>query len=46
MGPIFGPVIDTFHKRIGIKFLIDGLFLHKWITQGLPYSIIKNKNAT
>jgi hypothetical protein len=46
MGPIFGPVLDSFHKRIGIKFLIDGLFLHKWITQGLPYSIIKNNNAT
>ena len=41
IGPIFGPVIDSFHKRIGIKLLIDGLFIHKWIAQGLPYSIIK-----
>lgn len=47
MGPIFGPVMDSLHKRIGIKFIIDGLFIHKWITQGLPYTVIKNnKNAT
>jgi hypothetical protein len=33
MGPIFGPVLDSMHKRMGIKFIIDGLFINKWISQ-------------
>jgi len=47
MGPIFGPVIDTMHKRMGIKFIIDGLFINKWISQGLPYQQVTiNKSLT
>lgn len=47
MGPIFGPVIDSMHKRIGIKLIIDGLFIHKWISQGLPYQeVLINKTKT
>lgn len=47
MGPVFGPVIDTMHKRLGIKFIIDGLFIHKWISEGFPFQeVIMNKTST
>lgn len=35
-GPVFGPVSENLIKRKMIAHIIDNLFVHKWITQGLP----------
>lgn len=40
-GPVFGPVSDNIIKRKMIEYIIDNLFLYKWIMQGLPIRLYK-----